>query len=83
MKWLNLITLALAIIGGLNWGLVAIGGANMDLVANLFGGQGSAGARLVYAVVGLCALWQLVPFFQSIRMGETQAEAHPSHTAPR
>ena len=25
MKWLNIVTLALLIIGGLNWGLVALG----------------------------------------------------------
>lgn len=79
MKWLNLITLALAIIGGLNWGLVAIGGANLDLVANLFGGQDSAGARVIYAIVGLSALWQLVPFFASFKETEPRAEA----TAPR
>lgn len=79
MKWLNLITLALAIIGGLNWGLVAIGGYSFDIVANLFGGQNTAGARIVYAIVGLSALWQLVPFFATFRETEPRAEA----TAPR
>lgn len=80
MKWLNVITLALVIIGGLNWGFVALGGPGLDLVANLFGGQDAALSRLVYGLVGLSALWQLMPFFQSLRTGEVQAEAHPRTT---
>lgn len=75
MKWLNVLTLALVIIGGLNWGLVALGGPEMDLVANIFGGQDSGGARLVYGLVGISALWQLMPFFKALRMGEEHAEA--------
>lgn len=76
MKWLNIITLALVIVGGLNWGLVALGGPDMDLVANLFGGQDSAMSRIVYGLVGLSALWQLMPFFKSMRVGEVDAEAN-------
>jgi Uncharacterized conserved protein len=75
MKWLNVITLALAIIGGLNWGLVALGGPELDLVANLFGGQDAALSRVVYGLVGLSALWQLMPFFKALRTGEVAAEA--------
>lgn len=74
MKWLNIITLLLIIIGGINWGLVAFGGHETDLVANLFGGDDSAGARLVYALVGLSALWQLVPWVRSLRDGQVDAE---------
>lgn len=58
MKVLNLITLILVIVGGLNWGLV--GAFNFDLVAALFG-DASILSRLVYVVVGLSALWQFVP----------------------
>ena len=75
MKWLNIITLLLIIIGGINWGLVAIGGHEADLVANLFGGDDSALARLVYALVGLSALWQLVPGIRSLRGGQVGGEA--------
>ena len=57
MKTLNLVTLALLIVGGLNWGLV--GAFQFDLVAALFGGQDALLARLVYVVVGLSALWQI------------------------
>ena len=76
MKWLNVITLLLVIVGGLNWGLVALGGYDMDLVANLFGGVDSALARIVYALVGLSALYQLMPLFRSFgRGGETHAQS--------
>jgi uncharacterized membrane protein YuzA (DUF378 family) len=75
MKWLNVVTLLLTIIGGLNWGLVAIGGYNMDLVANLFGGADSAGARAIYALVGLSALWQIVPWVKALSTNEVDAEA--------
>lgn len=75
MKWVNIITLALVIIGGVNWGLVAIGGYEMDLVANLFGGSDSTAARIVYALVGLSALWQLVPWGRTFSIGEPMAEA--------
>jgi uncharacterized membrane protein YuzA (DUF378 family) len=81
MKWLNLTTLLLAIVGGLNWGLVAIGGYDLDLVANLFGGPDTAGARIIYGLVGLSALWQLTPFLRSIRIGEENAEASINHRA--
>ena len=55
MKSLNLVTLALVIVGGLNWGLVGV--ADWNLVAAIFG-TGSALSRLVYALVGVSALWQ-------------------------
>ena len=74
MKAINLITLILAIIGGINWGLV--GAFQFDLVAVIFGGQDAALARLIYILVGLSALWQLIPFFRAMRVGEIQAERH-------
>lgn len=80
MKWLNIITLLLLIVGGVNWGLVALGGHEMDLVANLFGGDDSAGARIVYALVGLSALWQILPWVKSLRTGEVHAEGGHHHT---
>ena len=58
MKSLNLVTLVLLIVGGLNWGLV--GAFQFDLVAALFGGQDALLARVVYALVGLSAVWQIV-----------------------
>ena len=48
------IALALAIIGGLNWGSIGIFG--FDIVAFLFGGSASAMSRVVYTIVGLSAI---------------------------
>lgn len=81
MKALNLITLALVIIGGVNWGLVALGGHEMDLVANMFGGDDAGLARIVYGLVGLSALWQILPWSKALRMGEDHAEAGHTHMA--
>jgi uncharacterized membrane protein YuzA (DUF378 family) len=72
MKSLNLITLILTIVGGLNWGLVGV--AEFDLVAALFG-AGSALSRTVYTLVGLSALYQLVPLTRAFRIDEPRAEA--------
>ena len=73
MRVLNIVTLLLVIIGGLNWGLV--GAFQFDLVAAIFG-AGSALSRIVYVLVGLSALWQLVPFVKTLRHGEVSAERH-------
>ena len=48
------VALVLVLVGGLNWGLIAI--ANFDLVATLFG-DGSALARIVYGLVGIATLY--------------------------
>jgi uncharacterized membrane protein YuzA (DUF378 family) len=55
MKSFDVLAAILLFIGGLNWGLV--GFTSFDLVAAVFG-NGSALARIVYAVVGLCAVYQ-------------------------
>ena len=70
MKALNLITLILLIVGGLNWGLVGL--LNFDLVATLFG-AGSILARTVYMLVGLSAMWQLMPLFAASKSDEPSA----------
>ena len=57
MRIVNTITLVLLIVGGLNWGLVGLFG--FDLVASIFG-EMSLLSRIVYSLVGACALWQLV-----------------------
>jgi uncharacterized membrane protein YuzA (DUF378 family) len=66
MRILNLVTLALLVVGGLNWGLVGL--FDFDLVATLFG-DSSALSRAVYALVGVSALWQLVPLFRGEENG--------------
>jgi len=58
MKIVNTLTLVLLIVGGLNWGLVGLFG--FDLVAAIFG-EMSPLSRVVYVLVGVSALWQIVP----------------------
>ncbi|MGK9199452.1 DUF378 domain-containing protein [Sinorhizobium meliloti] len=77
MRALNLITLFLVIVGGLNWLLVGL--FEFDLVAALFGGQDAALSRIVYVLVGLSAVWQLMPFIRAMSVGETAAEANIGH----
>jgi uncharacterized protein len=55
MKTVNVIALALVIVGGLNWGLVGL--FQFDLVAAIFGGQGAALARIVYVLVAIAAIY--------------------------
>ena len=71
MKFINILTLILVIVGGLNWGLVGL--FDFDLVAAIFGG-GSALSRIVYVLVGLSAAWQIAPLFSAMSSGEIAAE---------
>ncbi len=63
MPILNILTLVLLIVGGLNWGLV--GALDFDLVAAIFG-DGSALARIVYGLVGLSAIYQIATARQNM-----------------
>ena len=71
MKALNIPTLVLVIVGGLNWGLVGL--FDFDLVAAIFG-AGSVLSRIVYILVGISAAWQLMPLFSAINSGEVAAQ---------
>lgn len=58
MKKVDVVAGALAVVGALNWGLVAL--AQFDLVATIFGlefGETNAATRVVYGLVGLSGLW--------------------------
>jgi uncharacterized membrane protein YuzA (DUF378 family) len=60
MKQLDVLAAVLVIVGGLNWGLVAV--AEFDLVATLVGlefGETNAVSRVVYGLVGLAAVYQI------------------------
>ncbi len=56
MKGLHMVTFILIVIGGLNWGLVALG---YNLVDRLLG-AGSNLAMIVYGLVGLSAVVEIV-----------------------
>lgn len=62
MKVIKGIALAIAIIGCINWGLIAI--FDFDLVAYLFGTL-SLLTRIVYALVALSGLY-LLTFFMKL-----------------
>ncbi|WP_239618922.1 DUF378 domain-containing protein [Cohnella mopanensis] len=57
MKALNVISLILIILGGLNW--LSVGLFKYDVVSELFGGTDEVGSRIVYTVVGIAALYAL------------------------
>ena len=59
---MDTIALILSIIGCLNWGLIGI--FQFDLVAWLFGGQGSVISRIIYTLVGLAGLWCVTLLFR-------------------
>jgi len=63
MRVLNIITLLLVIVGGINWGLVGV--FDFDLVSAILGNgsaetaPSSAAARVMYVLVALSALYQV------------------------
>lgn len=59
MKNLNIldwITLLLLVVGGLNWGMIAL--FNFDLVSSAFGNM-TIITRIIYALVGISALYSI------------------------
>jgi uncharacterized membrane protein YuzA (DUF378 family) len=60
MKVINVISLILIILGGLNWLLVGI--FEYDVVAKIFGGSAEVGSKIVYIVIGIAALYALSLF---------------------
>jgi uncharacterized membrane protein YuzA (DUF378 family) len=61
MRKLDVLAGTLLVVGGLNWGLVAV--AEFDLVAWLFGedfGAANAASRIVYGLVGIAAIYAIV-----------------------
>lgn len=61
-RMLDKISLALLIIGGINWGSIGIFG--FDIVGWIFGGQGAIISRIIFTVVGIAALWCISLLFR-------------------
>jgi uncharacterized membrane protein YuzA (DUF378 family) len=74
MKAINIITLVLTLIGGINWGLVGL--FDFNLVAVLLGGQRVLLAQIAYLLVGLSAVWQLYLLALALRAGEIRAQRY-------
>ena len=76
MKGFNAVAAALLVVGGLNWGLVAL--AEFDLVAWIFGeefGATNAASRVVYGLVGLAAVYAIGALFAQRRTADVR---HPA-----
>jgi uncharacterized membrane protein YuzA (DUF378 family) len=74
---LNIVTGVLLVIGGLNWGLLGIFG--FDLVGAVFGSMTFL-SRLVYALVGVSAVYQAIRF-PAVSACWLRAPLRPVHTA--
>jgi len=68
MKSLHTVTFILLVVGGLNWGLVALG---YNLV-NMLVGSWPMLERLVYLLVGLSAVYELVTHKKNCKQCSTQ-----------
>ncbi len=81
MRILNIVTLLLVIVGGVNWGLVGL--FDFDLVTAILGNgaaetaTSSAAARIVYILVALSALYQITTL---TRLFSTRSAAYGSNT---
>ncbi|MFG1820323.1 DUF378 domain-containing protein [Kribbella sp. NPDC049174] len=82
MKKLDLVAVVLLVVGGLNWGLVAL--ARFDLVAAVFGmefGETNALTRIVYGLVGLSAVYIATQLRAIPRRWATTSRTHAHTTA--
>ncbi len=77
-KPLDTVAYVLLIIGGLNWGLV--GFFDFNLVAYLFGPM-SVLSRIIYALVGLSALYGIIELPAILRRWHVHTPAAPAHPA--
>lgn len=71
MRYVNGLALLLVIVGGINWLLVGL--AKIDLVAAVTGtsfGETNFLSSVVYALVGLSALWLLPMLARTVSTGE-------------
>ena len=71
------VALILAVIGGINWGLVGL--FQFDLVAAIFGGQDATLARIVYVLVAISALWSL-SLLGNLKRDTAIVAGHPQRT---
>ncbi len=69
---LDKISLALVIVGALNWG--SIGLFQFDLVAWIFGGQGAILSRIVYTLVALAGIWCISLLFRDTEAAVVHAD---------
>ncbi|MDP3645947.1 MAG: DUF378 domain-containing protein [bacterium] len=62
MKWMHMVGWILIVVGGVNWGLVGLGGfmaSDWNLVHMILGSWSSL-ESLVYVLVGLAAVYEVI-----------------------
>jgi uncharacterized membrane protein YuzA (DUF378 family) len=59
---LDKISIVLAVIGAINWGLVGL--FQFDLIAFMFGGVGTILSRIVYTLIALAGIWCISLLFR-------------------
>ena len=79
MHYLDIFVFALLVIGGLNWGLV--GFWNVNLIGLIFRGDMSLVSRIIYAAVGISALYGIFEFKMMFERWTHTEAAHPAHTS--
>jgi uncharacterized membrane protein YuzA (DUF378 family) len=80
MKKLDWLATALLLVGGLNWGLVAL--AEFDLVAWIFGlefGETNGATRIVYGLVGIAAVYGVGSLLAARRRSHARPATAPAH----
>jgi uncharacterized membrane protein YuzA (DUF378 family) len=78
MRKLDWLAAVLLVVGGLNWGLVAV--AKFDLVAWIFGldfGETNVATRIVYGLVGLAAVYGIASLVAAGRRSDLRLASHP------
>ena len=70
---LDKISLALVIIGALNWGSIDL--FQFDLVAWIFGGQGAILSRIIYTIIALAGIWCISLLFRESETAITAGDS--------
>jgi uncharacterized membrane protein YuzA (DUF378 family) len=68
MKMIDYVTFTILILGGLNWLLVGL--FELDLIATIAGGSTTLFAKIIYVIIGICAIYCL-RFFVGIARQDT------------
>ena len=76
LKSVDIVAYSLLLIGALNWGLVGFFG--LDLVAAIFGNM-TIFSRVIYALVGLAAIYDLTTMPSIMRRWDIHVRRHPVH----
>ena len=76
---ISILTFIIVIFGSLNW--LSIGFFQYDIVAGLFGWQGSIFSRLIYIIVGISAIYLVFVIIKNkgrITVQKLKKEEHPT-----